>query len=123
MQVYAPRDPLREVLTGRITLRQFRVMVEGLPLDRTTPIGRALHGTWGDAEYLARDIATSLRVLATDYRNVNRSQGSPPSEVEPIAGPTLTRYQRAAAKARKRVDKHQRASEVGLMAVLGRSHE
>lgn len=42
LQAYPGRDPLREVLTGQISLRKFRVMVDHLPPDN--PLERSRTG-------------------------------------------------------------------------------
>lgn len=45
MQAYPGRDPIDEVLSGRISLRKFRVMVEHLPPDN--PLERSRTGQAG----------------------------------------------------------------------------
>jgi len=123
LQTYAPRDPLAEFCQGVITFRQLRVMVQGLAMDQTTPIGRIVGGPWGDRERLLADVATTLRHIAAGYMNVHRPAGTPPVDVEPIPVPTPTVYQRKAAKRRAHDTRHERESEAGLLAVLARDRE
>ena len=66
LQLYAPRDPLAEVLAGEITIRQFRVMCEGIPRTPDTPVGRALHGPWADRDRLLHMATSVLQQLRAD---------------------------------------------------------
>jgi hypothetical protein len=59
---YAPRDPIAEFLTGRISGRQLRVLVEGLP--PTSALHRALNGHhWTDSDFIAHSTNSVERVL------------------------------------------------------------
>lgn len=123
MQVYAPRDPLAEYIRGDITFRKLRVMVEGIPLDPTTPLGRIIGGPWSDTERLLHMVAQGLMTLNASYRNVNRPKGSEATKPEKIPTPEPTRYQRKAEKRRKAGTRHQRVSEAGLLAVLAQNQK
>lgn len=118
LQVYAPRDPLGEFLREEITFRQLRVMVEGLPLDPSTPLGRVINGPWGDLERLAWDTANHLRGLEAMFYNAHKKKSAVPAEANPITPPPQTRYQRKARNRKARGDAHQRASESALLDVL-----
>lgn len=77
LQAYPGRDPLKEILTGRITLRQFRIMVENLP--PKGPVARALNGRWGDDDWMLFDISSRMRDLSAQLYNLFRGT-SPPIE-------------------------------------------
>lgn len=123
MQVYAPRDPLAEYLCGEITFRKLRVMVEAVPLDPSTPIGRVISGPWSDTDRLLHVVASVLKTLNASYYNLNRPKGSEASRPEQVPTPELTYYQRKAEKRRVLGSKHQRKSEAGLLAVLAENQK
>lgn len=120
LQVYAPRDPLAEYLTGDITFRQLRVMVDGLARDSSTPVGRAYSGPWSDLHYLVHFAATEVQFLRADFENVHRAEGLEARTPTPLTTPESTHYQRKAKKRGKPDDRRARAAEADLLAVLNR---
>lgn len=118
MQAYAPRDPLEEVLTGRITLRKFRVMVEGLAADHTSPVGRKISGPWSDQHRLQLLAAQAVRNMEAMLANRWRTEGSQPVKPEPIPVPALTEWQREVQAAKK--NPAHDAAEADLLKVLGK---
>lgn len=123
MQVYAPRDPLSEFLTGGITFRQLRVMVEGLPRDPSTPIGRAINGPWDDTNRLLNGVIWELRILVASFANSKRAANTAAVEPKEPSWPEPTVYQRDAVSAAAQGDERQRASEDQLLAALARTNE
>ena len=85
LQAYPGRDPLREVLTGEMSLRQFGVLVEHLPPGNA--LERARFGRWSDTEVLLWSIESRIRDLAALTGNLWRPKGSPPREPEYIERP------------------------------------
>lgn len=84
MQTYPGRDPLREVLLGKISVRKFRVMLQHLPPGNAAQ--RAIHGPWGDRESLLHSIDSRLAWLQASYYNSHVKEGVPP--MEPVYLPT-----------------------------------
>lgn len=120
LQLYAPRDPLREVLTGEITARQFRVMCEGIPRTPDSPFGRAVNGPWSDLERLVHmGDALLQQILAVEY-NSNRKPGAEAFTPGKIPTPPLTHWQKKSAKKKHR---KQREPESYLLAVLARNQQ
>ena len=115
LQVYAPRDPLAEYLRGQITFRKLRVMVEGIPFDPSTPVGRAINGPWGTGEHLMAHAVDASRTLATAFYNHHRKQGQPTAEVDLLSRPKLTRYQRKAEQRARRAERRVAAADIELM--------
>ncbi|XBH21614.1 hypothetical protein V5R04_15620 [Jonesiaceae bacterium BS-20] len=122
MQVYAPRDPLREYLRGKITLRKLRVMIEGIPLTPATPIGRVVNGPWGDQERLFHAIASEMRLQRISFYNVHRAEGSQMESFTEFPVPDLTEYQIEAKKAQQSAgpSAYQAQVESDLLRVLNR---
>ena len=118
LQAYAPRDPLQEVLRGEITLRKFRVMVEGIPHTAATPVGRIINGPWSDNERLLHSVASALISLDTNFYNVHREPGSAPAEARDLWRPDLTVYQQEIVDLPDPDFEHRAASEAGLLEVL-----
>lgn len=122
MQMYAPRDPLGEYLTGGITFRQLRVMVEGLPRDPSTPIGRAINGPWGDTERLLHGLLWEMRILNASFVNSKKRENVAAVEPKFPTEPEPTIYQREAKARAARGDENQRKSEQQLLSVLTRDN-
>lgn len=81
---YTPRDPIAEFIRGEISLRQLRVLGEGLP--PTSALIRAKRGhTWGDLEYLAMDLANGIRLMRSEA--VGIASGKTPRKPELINPP------------------------------------
>lgn len=118
LQIYSPRDPLQEVLRGEISLRKFRVMVEGVPLTATTPVGRAINGPWSDQHRLLHVIGSAMISLDTNFYNVHRERNATPAETKPLWRPELTAYQKEAAETPDVDMEHRTASEEDLLKVL-----
>lgn len=102
LQAYPGSSPVRDVLTGRISLRQFRVMVEHLPPGN--PLDRARSGhPWAgrDDVALLYEVESRLRELVVMLGNLFRAKGEPPREVpyldRPLSAEELER--RAAQEA------------------------
>lgn len=73
---YAPRDPVGEFLTGRITVRQLRVLLEGLPPD--SAFHRSYRDNdWQDSDWIARDTNSNIRLLLWTVQSA-LSKGSVP---------------------------------------------
>ena len=120
LQLYAPRDPLAEVLAGDITIRQFRVMCEGVPRTPDTPMGRALHGPWSDSDRLLHMATSVLQQLLAVQFNSKRQKGTQPFEPAEIPTPPLTIWQ----EKKKQQDREpEREAEQGLLAVLARNQQ
>ena len=120
LQLYAPRDPLAEVLAGEITIRQFRVMCEGIPRTPDTPVGRALNGPWSDRDRLLHAATSVLQQLLAVQFNSKRQKGAPPFEPTEIPTPPLTVWQ----EKKKQQDREpEREAEQGLLAVLARNQQ
>ena len=120
LQLYAPRDPLAEVLAGEITIRQFRVMCEGIPRTPDTPVGRALHGPWADRDRLLHMATSVLQQLLAVQFNSKRQKGATPFEPAEIPTPPLTFWQE---EKKKQDRKPEREAEQGLLAVLARNQQ
>lgn len=120
LQLYAPRDPLAEVLHGEITLRQFRVMCDGVPRGPHSPAGRAISGPWGDLEWLAYAAASAARENVAVTHNVHRGQNSEPLRPDPIPKPEATPTQKAQAKRRR---KKEREEEEYLLSVITQNQQ
>ena len=117
LQEYAPRDPLAEVLDGRITLRKLRVMIEHLPPGNA--VARALYGPWTDAERLAHYAANTMGALLTLTNNIQAAQAKQEQrEFVPVPGPEPTEYQRERA-AEQRDEYAEEAAD--LLSVLART--
>lgn len=62
---YPPRDPIAEFMRGEISLRQLRVLGQGLP--ETSALIRAQRGhTWTDLHYLTMAVANDIRMLRAE---------------------------------------------------------
>ena len=87
LQAYPGNDPVRDVLTGRISLRRFRVLVENLPPNN--PLQRARGGPWAGSDQVALAYATEsrLRELITLLLNLFRSKDEPGRDVEYLPRP------------------------------------
>lgn len=120
LQLYAPRDPLREVLTGEITIRQFRVMCEGVPRTPDSPVGRVINGPWGDLERLIHmGDALLQQILAVSY-NSKKKAGVEAFTPKRIPTPPRTYWQKKMAKQKR---KKQRDPESHLLDVLARNQQ
>jgi hypothetical protein len=114
MQAYPNRgNPVLDALTGRISVRQLRVMIEHLPPNNA--VARALNGPWGDIEYLLRDIANNGRVLNTSYYNTHRAKGLAAQPLELMPKPEIS-GQRPDAQD----DEQVQSQREHLLAVLAR---
>ena len=124
LQFYAPRDPLREVLTGQITIRQFKNMCDGIPRTPESPVGRAINGPWSDRERLLHAMASDIRELLSVTYNSNRKPGAEPYRPKKVPAPPLTRWQKKVAKksSEKKRERQQRPEEQ-LLAVLARNQQ
>lgn len=81
---YAPRDPLAQYLRGRITTRQLRVLVEGLPPD--SAFHRAQReNDWTDLEWMTRD--TNWRTQRLLWFVEAFLTDSKPERPEPLPSP------------------------------------
>lgn len=92
LQAYAPRDPVREYLTAKVTARQLRVMIEHLPPD--APWHRARYAdahdgaTWVPPEVLMLwHVESRLRDLAVQQANLWRKEGTEPAKAEYMRQP------------------------------------
>ena len=103
LQAYPGSNPVRDVLTGRISLRQFRVMVEHLPPGNVLERERAGGSRWGDMETLVWGVESRLRELVAMFHNVHRPEGEQPVEVEYISRPS-TRQDEELARAQAEYD-------------------
>ncbi|WP_123939247.1 hypothetical protein [Curtobacterium sp. PhB137] len=86
---YAPRDPLAEYLQGRISTRQLRVLVEGLPTD--SAFHRAHRDTdWQDSDWIARDTNSIMRVLLYTVQSALSKSAVPKPDLlpAPVVEPT-----------------------------------
>lgn len=117
LQAYSPRDPLAEYLRGEITLRKLRVMVEAIPIDASTPVGRKIVGPWDALTHLTWAGASAMRNLSASYHNVHKREGVEPVTPEPLPTPPLTEYQLAEQDA---ATKKQREEEAALLAAIQR---
>ncbi|EFL01584.1 predicted protein [Streptomyces sp. SPB78] len=100
---YAPRDPIGEFWRGEITLRQLRVLVEGLPPDGALARAAAGHH-WRQADFHAADQLDALLRLLTDFRNANRAETAPALPYpDPVWRPTDP-----SPKQRKRAERRER---------------
>lgn len=100
---YAPRDPIAQYLRGRISTRQLRVLVEGLPPD--SAFHRAVReNDWNDNEWIARDTNSVLRVLLYTVESALSEKRPPKPEFlpSPIAGGTVQDEAEAEYLARQR---------------------
>lgn len=62
---YSPRDPIAEFMRGEISLRQLRVLGEGLP--ESSAVIRAMRGhTWTDLEYLVMNVANGITLMRAE---------------------------------------------------------
>ncbi len=81
-------NPVRRALTGRLPVRQLRVMVEHLDLDR--PLSLALGGGgWVYPDWMLHDVSAQLRALVAMTHNIHRDKGSQPLELVPLWHPAL----------------------------------
>lgn len=119
LQAYAPRDPLAEVLTGRITLRQFRVMCEGIARTPDTPVGRAINGPWGDLERLLHGNLTATNDLLAVTFNSKRKEGAEPYRPDPVPRPKPTIWQKKADRKKRKLTQ----VEVDLLEVIARNQQ
>lgn len=118
LQEYAPRDPLVEVLDGRITLRKLRVMIEHLPPGNANE--RALYGRWTDTDRLLHHIANATGALLTLTSNVQAAKAKQEQhQFMPIPAPELTEFQRA----QQEQELEDAEERVDLLAVLSRAQE
>lgn len=118
MQAYPGRrtSPVIDALSGRMSVRLLRVMVEHLPPENA--VSRALVSSWGDTLRLLHDAASSLRMLTASYYNVHRGDGTPPLAYEPIPTPETS------APARTARDPERAAAEQShLLEVLHRADQ
>jgi hypothetical protein len=93
---YAPRDPLAEYLQGRISTRQLRVLVEGLPTD--SAFHRAHRDTdWLDSDWINRDTNSTLRVLL--YTVQSALSKSPVPKPDLLPAPVVAPSEEAEADA------------------------
>lgn len=87
LQAYAPRDPLAEVLSGRITVRKFRVMVEHLP-DGNVFQRAVADAPWTSVtEQLLYHIESRVRDAIVANSNLWRSAKEPPIEASYLEPP------------------------------------
>ena len=70
LQAYPGRDPIKDVLTGKITLRRFRVMLEHLPPDN--PFERSRTGQAGS---LLWNIHAKLTELDKHFCDAHTPEG------------------------------------------------
>lgn len=117
LQEYAPRDPLAEVLDGRITLRKLRVMIQHLPPGNANE--RALFGRWTDTERLLHHVANTTGALLTLTNNIQAAQAKQEQrEFVPVPAPEPTEYQLE----RRAEERDEHAEEAaGLLSVLART--
>jgi hypothetical protein len=80
---YYPGRSIAEFWQGRMTLRELRVLVAGLPVDSAT--ARAIRGHhWQDADYLLADIADTLRFHRAEWA---QSKGAKPGKPKQVSRP------------------------------------
>ncbi|MEU3289892.1 hypothetical protein [Streptomyces longwoodensis] len=76
-QGYGPGGPLAAYWRGELTLRQLRVMVEGLPPNGA--VARAVNGhAWQTLDYAAADTRDLAALQLTAFVNANRDPKKPP---------------------------------------------
>lgn len=86
LQAYPGSDPIRDVLTGTISLRRFRLMVEHLPPGN--PLALARFGQrWSDTEALLWQVESRLRELLSLTYNVHRGVDQQPHETDYLPRP------------------------------------
>jgi hypothetical protein len=99
-----------DALRGHLPVRQLRVMVEGLEVDR--PLSRALGGSgWLDRDWVLHDVDTVVRVLAGAYLTVHGPKGAAPVRFPPLPTPSAGVGE---------VDDAQLAVEAELLATVNR---
>lgn len=100
-----------QALRGELSVRQLRVMVDNLDLDR--PLSRATGGgRWLEQDWLLHDVDTVLRKLAGAYLSVNRAAGEPAVDLGVWPSPDLD------ADAVPQVDEEQLAAEAQLHELM-----
>lgn len=85
---YSPRDPLREFLLGEITLRQLRVLAQGLP--ETSALVRASRGhSWTDRDYILMGLANDMKWLRAEQAAIaaKKSPRKPRDLIKPPPEP------------------------------------
>ena len=98
---------MEEVLVGRISFRQFRVMVEHLPPGNAA--ARALGSEWDDPTWLLHSIDSRLAVLNASFYNAHKAKDAAASEPVFLPNPTQkvdpqARQREAAALAQQRAE-------------------
>lgn len=68
-------NPVLDALTGDISVRQLRVMLEHLPPGNAAY--RELHSPWDDSQWTDWDISTQLRILNWKVSSIYKKEGSP----------------------------------------------
>lgn len=79
MQAYPGRNPVMDVLSGKLSFRQFRLMVEHLPPGNVWE--RKASDGWSDVEWLSWHTEGRLRELITLLANAYRPKGTPALDV------------------------------------------
>lgn len=74
---YAGRDPIGEYWNGEISLRDLRVLVEGLPQDSAVHRKMLGHNWTSDWQWLAAEQSDALNALVTMFYNANRAENKP----------------------------------------------
>ncbi len=110
---YSPRDPIGEYWRGEITLRELRVLVEGLPTDSAMHRRYPQSQGWGPGEYLQADAVDALQALFRLTLAVNSEGGKyEPGEPTPRPGDDARREEVS------RQDLSRKASVLSLVSQL-----
>ena len=108
MQAYPGRDPIDEVLSGQISLRKFRVLVEHLPPDN--PLERSRTGQAGS---LLWNVHAKLTDLDQHFCDANTPEGGQRIEMYYLPRP-VTPEELAEAEAQQQAEAMQQAELEGL---------
>ena len=103
LQAYPGRDPIKDVLTGKITLRRFRVMLEHLPPDN--PFERSRTGQAGS---LLWNIHAKLTELDKHFCDAHTPEGQQRIEAHYLPRRT-TPEEQAEAEAQAEAEPQQQA--------------
>ncbi|MFE9937394.1 hypothetical protein [Streptomyces hirsutus] len=114
MHHYAPRDPIADFWRGDITLRQLRVMVEGLPPNGA--LARKLAGHhWQHSDFMLAGLVDGIAQLSTDFRNANRAENT---AAQPYPEPVWRPNQPSAKKQAKKKRRESAEARAGYMRIV-----
>ncbi|MBM6622673.1 hypothetical protein JTF08_13740 [Micrococcaceae bacterium RIT802] len=105
---------MEEVLVGRISFRQFRVMVEHLPPGNAA--ARAVGSVWDDKTWLLHSIDSRLAVLNATFYNAHKVKDAAPAKPEFQPSPA----EQVDPEAQRRETEYEARQRAELQAVLAR---